>query len=197
MAILTAQNERIDTVSLSANTYSSRMMRSHISWLSKQKDACILDFGPVCDETINFFLPRVKKIFIFDLFLYLSRHRDFSGALKDFNYQPSSFNAIHLWDLLDHLDNNSTSLLIKECCSLLKPGGSILLTGYTEFKNRVPVNSFAVNKNCQVTLRPQYHLNIPSTHRNNRDIGLIMSQFTLCNSYIYKCGVREFYFRSD
>ena len=197
MATLTEQNERTHTIIRSTNVYSSRMIRSHISWLSKRRNACVLDLGPVCDDTVNFFLPHVKKIFIFDLFLRLSRHPDLPGALENFDYTPNSFDALHLWDLIDHLDTNNTSLLLKGCYSLLKPGGSVIITAYTEFKNRIPINSFAVNKNYQVVLRPQHHLDLPYTHRNNRDIGLIMSQFNLCNSYVYKCGVREFYFRRE
>ncbi len=197
MATLTEQNERIHTVIHNANIYSSRMMRSYISWLSKRRNACILDLGPVCDDTVNFFLPHVKKIFLYDVFLRLSRHQDTHTVLQNLDYKPNSFDAIHLWDLINHLESNNTSLLLKVCYSLLKPGGSVIITAYDEFKNRIPLNSFAVNKNYQVVLRPQHHLDLPYFHRNNRDISLIMSQFNLCNSYVYKCGVREFYFRRD
>ena len=79
------------------------MIRSHISWLSKRRNACVLDLGPVCDNTINFFLPHVKKVFIFDLFLHLSRHRDLPKAIENFDYKPHSFDALHLWDLIDYL----------------------------------------------------------------------------------------------
>lgn len=173
------------------------MIRSHISWLSKRRNACILDLGPVCGDTINFFLPQVKKVFVFDLFLRLTRHRDLPGALKNSHHTPNSFDAIHFWDLIDHLDSSNISLLLERCHSLLKPGGSIIMTGYTEFKNRIPINSFAVKEDYEVVLRPQYHLDLPYTHRNNREIGFIMSQFIPCNSWVYKCGVREFYFRRD
>jgi hypothetical protein len=168
-----------------------------VVWLSKQKKSYILDLGPVCDDTINFFLPHVKKIFIYDLFLRLHRRNDTNAVLQGLEYKPSSFNAIHLWDLIDHIDNRHMPLLIDVCYSLLKHGGSVIITANDNFQAQVPLNSFAVNKKYEVALRPQHHLDLPCFHHTNRDITIIMKQFNLINSYVYTCGIREFYFRKD
>ncbi len=197
MGNLTEQSGHTDSLICNTNVYSSRMIRSYVVWLSKQKSACILDCGPVCDDTINFFLPQVRKIFIYDLFLRLHRHQDTNVVLQDLDYKPGSFNAIHLWDLIDHIDNNNTSLLLNVCYSLLKRGGSIIITANDDYKIREPLNSFAVNKNFQVILRPQTHLALPYFHHTNRDITIIMERFNLVNSYAYTCGIREFRFRKD
>ncbi len=194
---LTEQREGTDTLVCSANVYSSRMLRAYTAWLSKQKSADILDCGPVCDDTINFFLPHVGKIFIRDIFLRLHRYRDTNAVLHGLDFKPGSFQAIHLWDLLDHIDKDHTSLLIKACDSMIKPGGMVIITSYDESKTEVSLNSFAVNKNYRVILRPQHHLNLPYFNRNNRDINIIMEPFTIVNSYVYTCGVREFCFRKN
>ena len=79
-------------------SYSSRMIRRYIQWLEKQASPEILDIGPVCDVTINFFLPRVNRIHINDIFQWLNKNGSGKSLTRELNYQPHSFDAVHLWE---------------------------------------------------------------------------------------------------
>ena len=176
-------------------SYSSRMISRYIKWLEKQVSPEILDIGPVCDVTINFFLPRVKRIHINDMFQWLHKNGSSESLTQELNYQPHSFDAVHLWDCVDHIQDSEAPVLVQAVHSILKPGGSLLITANEEFFQLWPLNSFAVMEACQVVLRPQPHIDLPFSHWKNRDIIHLMKLFTLKDSFVYTCGIREFLFR--
>lgn len=195
MNILGEKQKGIQALDLDTSTYTSRMIPAYLAWLSKRSSTCILDLGPVCDTTINFFLPHIQKFFTYDLFLRITRYRDIRAALKELHYAQGSFDAVHLWDVIDRMDDHTISPVIDVCHSLLKSGGSLIAVAYNEQTGEPALNSFAVTENSNIVLKPQSHLNFPFYHRNNQTILNIMKPFTLYNSYIYRCGIREFYFR--
>jgi len=171
------------------------MMQTYVSWLSRQPGARVLDIGPVCDVTINTLLPHVKKLYLYDMFLRLGRGVEIRSLADNFIHLHAFFYGIQVWDLVDHCSNDEVSALADTCHALLKPGGALLVTSYDEGVAHDPCNAFAVFEDFQVTLKPQRHLNLRYTHRQNQKLIDAMKQFTLFNSYKYQCGVREFYFR--
>lgn len=195
MITATNNNKPINAIILGSISYKSKIMELYLPWLGKQYDSCVLDLGPTCDETINFFLPQVGKFFIHDIFQLLSKQISLKEINKQLDYEPCQFDGIHLWDLLFHADAKDIPLIISKCLTLLKPGGALIITGYDEFMGTVAVNSFAISDNNEVTLRPKINISLPYFHKQNRDLNILLSRFYLYKSYVYRCGIREFYFR--
>lgn len=47
------------------------------------------------------------------------------GVLKDYKFPSNNFDLITLWDVLEHTSDPRS--VLKECCRILKPGGTILI----------------------------------------------------------------------
>ncbi len=195
MVTLIEERKVVQTDQEDAVTYSSRVMRSFVHRVAKKKDAKVLDMGPVSDQRINFLIPHVKSVFVCDLFLQINKGMAMPKIKKNLDYEPYSFDGILLWDCLDRLDLQETEVLLEHCSSLLNDGGHLCMAAYDEFVSNPPVSSFCIKKNFDVVLKRQSHLVLPYFHRHNRDILHIMRNFTLINSYVYRSGIREFYFR--
>lgn len=175
------------------------MVRDYSSWLDKRPCARILDIGPVCDVSINYFLPRLAQYHVCDLFLRFtlrSKDRTHEDIIaRELDYTPESFDGIHFWDIIDHLSDETAAGLIKKGHALLKPGGMILIVAYNEYAVRQETCSFAVADTDTLRLKPQQHIELPCLHRHSRDILALMKPFGLVNSFAYTLGIREFLFR--
>lgn len=158
----------------------------------------MLDVGPVCSDTINFVIHRVRRVSVCDLFGRLKRAIDqpafvssLGGAL---DYPAGSFDSIHLWDLVDRLGDESAAQTVQHLRRLLKPGGAVLLIAGGE-RSDGAVYAFAVRENQEIAPRPQPHLLLPYHHRCNRDIMKLLEPLAPAESFVYRSGMREFRFR--
>ena len=181
--------------------FTSNALRLFLEGLEQVREAQILDVGPVCGENISFLAQRVKRLYICDMFFYLSRdsrknlHPD--EVWKHLDYPPQSFDGILLWNLVDHLGDSEAGRIAELCYKILKPGGMLLssLTGQSS------VGTVA----CSFVVRDGYRLNIelrPSMHlpvyvRNNREVLELLLLFTPEKSFRYQNGLREYFFRRD
>jgi cyclopropane fatty-acyl-phospholipid synthase-like methyltransferase len=174
-------------------------LRLFFEELERQFEVNILDVGPICGENINFLAQRVSKLYVCDLFLRL--HRTLRNGespttiLKHLNYSPRSFDAILLWELMDHCNNEEAGKFVEVCHSMLKPGGIVMVFALEATKISLPVNYFVISPGFQVHPCRQYHLDLPSYNRHNRELLELMTPFMLVKSFIYRNGLREFLFR--
>lgn len=179
--------------------YASKGLRLFFEELERQFEANILDVGPICGENINFLARRVGRLYVCDLFLRLHRALGNGDApttiLKHLDYSPGSFDGILLWELIDHYDNDEAGSLIETCHTMLKPGGIVMVFALEATIVSPPVNYFVISAGFQVHPCRQYHLDLPSYGRHNRQLLELMTPFMLVKSFIYRNGLREFLFR--
>jgi SAM-dependent methyltransferase len=141
----------------------------------------------------------VGKLYVCDLFLHLQRAlRDGkppTTILKHLDFSPGSFDAILLWELMDHCGNDEAGKLVEACHTMLKPGGIVMVLAQEATIISSPVNYFAISAGFQMHPCRQYHLNLPSYGRHNRELLELMHPFILVKSFIYHNSIREFLFR--
>jgi hypothetical protein len=80
---------------------------------------------------------------------------------------------------------------------MLKPGGMVMVMVLGEQSASSVVNSFVVERDFRIHLRPQPHLHLPIRSRQNRDVLAMMAPFTPAKSFICRLGFMEFLFRRD
>ena len=179
--------------------YTSEMLQQYVDNLEQRSKPIMMDLGPVCEENIMYFANRVKRHHVCDLFIRLDRYHRQRLAIKKLwdhlDYPDQSFNGIHVWDFVDHLDDRDAARLLDLCHLMLKPQGMLMLTGFEESAQPSVIYSFVALENCRLTFQPQHHLNLPLFYRSNREFTALLSRFRLVKSFLYRNGVREFFFQ--
>jgi 2-polyprenyl-3-methyl-5-hydroxy-6-metoxy-1,4-benzoquinol methylase len=201
LATLTAPLQRHLNAEFSSNAYTSMILQLYIETFKKYSNVQVLDVGPVCEENIMFFAQQVKRLYICDMFLRLDRTKrkglHSQTVWKHLDYPPHFFDGIHLWDFIDHLNDNDVGRLVKLCHTLLKPKGMLMATAFEEQSAPSQINSFVIEDDFRLTFRPQTHVDLPWYFRTNRILTSMLSAFSNVKSFIYRNGVREFLFKRD
>jgi len=193
--------------------YTSEMLQLYEGNLDQLPHPNIVDLGPVCEENIMYFASRAKRHYVCDLFIRLHRFKRRHGCQRPDGQQPKGsstkklwehldypdqcFDGIHVWDFLDRLDDGQAGRLLDICHQMLKPGGMLLLTGFEESAQSPQIFSFVAGGNYRLSFRPQHHLELPLFYRSNRELTALMSRFRLVKSFLYRNGVREFFFQRN
>lgn len=195
-----ANRFRDDRPSEPGHTYhNSNVLRLFTKGLERRREAQLLDVGPVCDNNINFFAQRVKKLFVCDMFLQFDRARrkgiPSNSVWQHLDFPPESFDGILLWELIDRLDDRDVEVGVELCHKMIRPGGMLVLFVPAEQQVRPGVYSFIVEKGFRLRLRNQPHLDLPAHRRQSRDMLAILAPFTQVRSFIYRNGYKEFLFQ--
>jgi hypothetical protein len=187
--------------------YTSEMLQLYHAKLDKLSGPKLVDLGPVCEENIMYFASRVKRHHVCDLFIRLHRSKrpdrqqpkqaSAKKLWEHLDYPNQNFDGIHIWDFLDRLDDGQAGRLLEICHLMLKPGGILLLTGFEESAQSPDILSFVAGDNYRLSFRPQHHLELPLFYRSNRELTALMSRFRLVKSFLYRNGVREFFFQCN
>lgn len=185
----------------SFDDYTSMMLQMYVETLNKCSTAQILDVGPVCEENITYFAQRVKRIYVCDMFLRLSRNRHkglpAERVWEHLDYAPNSFDGINLWDFIDHLNDDDIGRIVNLCHTALEPGGMMMVTSFEEQSAPPKIHSFVIKDGYRLNFRLQNHLDLPCYYRSNRIITGMLSEFQTVKSFIYRNGVREFLCKRD
>ena len=193
--------QNLSNSELPLNEYNSKILQIYLDYLVRYPNAQLLDLGPVCEENIMFFAQRVRKVFACDMFFRIDKFRrkglPIKKAWNDLNYQPHNFNGIHLWDFIDHLDNNDAVRLAEMCYKMIKSKGVLLAISFNEQSVLPQIYSFVIQENCRMTLRQQPHLDLPWYYRNIRTLMSLLSDFTPVKTFLYRNGIREMLFYRD
>jgi hypothetical protein len=156
----------------------------------------VLDVGPICGENVDFFARRVKRVFVFDMFLRLDLDRrntlSQSQAWQHLDYPSNSFDGIALWGLFDYLDDQGITTLIARCADMLRPSGTLLAVVQDEHNIiKSEITSYVISEDFEVLRRPQPHLALPLQRRHNRALLAMVDPFIPVKSFIYRGGIRE------
>ena len=179
--------------------YTSKILQQLANILEKQRRALVLDVGTVCNENINFFAKRAKKLFVCDIFAHMNRYQ--SSGLKTksvwrhLDYEPNSFDVINLWNLVEHLNDNDAKRLTEICSKIVKKKGLLFVIDIENHVSAQVMNSFVIGEDFQISLRPQTHLDFPWYCRHNRAVISLFTSFSTVKIFQYKKGIREFLFQ--
>lgn len=179
--------------------YISNALRLFANGLEGRREGQLLDVGPVCGDNITFFAPRVKRLYVCDMFLRVAQdlRKGLPPSLvwRHLDYLPQSFDGILLWELVDHLDDVRAGRLVELCHAMVRPRGLLMVIVQREQAASAVVNSFAIGEDFRLSMRPQPHLELPLHCRQTREVLTILSPFTPLKSFIYHNGLREFVFQ--
>ena len=181
--------------------YTSKILQLLAGAFEKRRDSLVLDVGPVCNENIEFFARRVKRLCVCDIFARLDRaHR--KGLTPDvvwrhLDYAPRSFDAINLWDLVEHLDDNDARKLVEICCHMLKPNGLLSATAFEKQATPREISSFVTGDAFRLSLRPQPRLDLPWYYRHNRSLISLLMPLSVVKIFGFRNGIREFLFQNE
>ncbi|MEA3232375.1 MAG: class I SAM-dependent methyltransferase [Thermodesulfobacteriota bacterium] len=179
-------------------SFTSRALPVFIAKMNSHSMAQVLDLGPVCNENINIFAHRIKKLYICDMFSHLARALEKGAGSKQWwrqlNYPSGTFDGILLWDLPDRLADGDTNKAGRRCYDMLKPGGMVVVCAATETKKNTEVNAFVLQKDFRVALRAQPHLNLPLHARKTGDLIGVLDPLKSVQSFLFRNGLREFIF---
>jgi hypothetical protein len=199
LAISTSQSRRDHTREPEQKGYTSNALPLFIKGLEEMKARHMLDVGPVCNENINFFARRVRRLYICDMFIRIDRVRRERLPLQQvwhyLNYPSESFDGILLWDLVGRLEDQEVRTLKEHCHRMVRKNGMVMAIVPSLYETEPLVNSFAVGEDYRVSLRPQLHLDLPLHIRQNWAVLKLFSPFTIVKSFIYRDGIKEFLFR--
>lgn len=199
MTMSRAQHRSYSDTEPFQNGYHSAMLKQFVESLKGWQHAEILDAGPVCQENLTFFARRMRRHHACDMFIRLHQSMAGQSESRDFcrelDYSPRSFDGIQLWDLLDHLTNDQARQLLKRCFEMLRDTGLLMLVALEEKPNPASINTFVVDQNYRIALRPQPHLELPWHCRHNRALLSLLSEFNSVKLFRYRNGLRECLFQ--
>jgi SAM-dependent methyltransferase len=181
--------------------YTSKILQLLTGTFEKRRDSLLLDVGPVCNENIEFFARRVKRLYVCDIFARLDRGLR-KGLKPDFvwrhlDYAPCSFDAINLWDLVEHLNDNDARKLVEICCDMLKPKGLLSVTAFESQTAPREISSFVTGEAFRLSLRPQPRLDLPWYYRHNRALITLLLPLSVVKIFGSRIGIREFVFQHE
>lgn len=179
--------------------YTSKILPELANRLGKQRRALVLDVGSVCNENINFFAQRAKKLFVCDIFAHMHRYQGGGLKTKSFwnhlDYEPNSFDVINLWNLVEHLNDIDAKRLTEICFKIVKKKGLLFVIDIENHVSAQAVSSFVIGEEYQISLRPQTHFDFPWYCRHNRAIISLFKLFSNVKIFQYRKGIREFLFQ--
>jgi hypothetical protein len=196
----TYQSRKDHTHEPELKDYTSNALRLFVKGLEEMRAGQVLDVGPVCNENINFFAQRVRRLYICDMFIRLDQVKREELPLKKvwryLDYPPESFDGILLWDLVDRLDDREVGRLKEHCHRMVRKNGMVVAIALSKHEITPVVNTFVIGDNYRLSLRPQFHLDLPLHIRQNRGVLKLLSPFSTVKSFIYRNGIREFLFKT-
>ena len=177
----------------------------------------LLDLGPAWQSTLMFFIERGFKVYTEDLlatwkiFLDADAQKaaqqaqdpaqgadrpDQSPSARaerflqtTMNYPDNSFDAVLVWDLLDYLDAELVSRLVKRLASLVRDGGVVLAI----FHARKPeaFHRYRILDAQNLELVPAHCPFTPQRVYQNREITNLFQGFRSSKSFVGRDQLRE------
>jgi hypothetical protein len=177
----------------------SRMLKRYMRALAERERPEVLDLGPVSGNNISFFLGHNARLHLCDVFSRsahrLARKSDADDLFSHVDITDGSLDGIHLWDMPDHIDNHSLSILVNKLHALLKPDGIMMMIASTVSVQQPFPLYFVIREDNAVVLDKMTTWRLPYFYRTNREIERCLKPFHQLNSFICTNGVREFLFK--
>ena len=173
----------------------------------------LLDLGPAWQTTVSFFVERGFKVYAEDVlrawkdFLVVEEERLGSVSLgtdpaemtpesraerflgENLHYQPGTFDAVLLWDLLDYLEPALVKRVVARLTDLLRPGGVVLAM----FHSRLPetFRRYRVVDTSLLQVLPAEMLCPAQRVHQNRQIQQLFQAFRTSKFFVGRDQLRE------
>lgn len=176
----------------------------------------LLDLGQVSQTTLNFFIERNFKVYTEDV---LVAWRDFLGSdderlrrqaagpglpenskaaraerflAANLNHSADSFDAVLLWDVLDYLDRDMASQLMRRLSTFVRDGGAVLAIFHTRAPEQF--HRYRVLDALNLELVPVQPV-LPAQHvYQNREIQDLFGGFRTSKTFVARDQLREIVF---
>jgi hypothetical protein len=173
----------------------------------------LLDLGPARQTTITFFIERGFKVYTEDLlttwkgFLDTDEQRkrelpqdadltDMTPAMRaerflesTLGYANETFDGVLMWDLLDYLDSELVTRLVRRMTSLVRDGGVVLAIFHT--RKQEAFHRYCVLDGQHVELIPASRPFAPQHVYQNREISNLFSRFRSSKMFVGRDQFRE------
>lgn len=173
----------------------------------------LLDLGPVRQTTVTFFIDRGFKVYTEDLLTTWKRFLDAdeqrkSGLPPDadrtdmtpavraerflestMEYPNETFDGVLLWDLLDYLDSDLATRLVKRLTSLVRDGGVVL--GIFHMRKPEAFHRYCVLDSQHLELIPGSRPFAPQHVYQNREISNLFSRYRSSKMFVSRDQFRE------
>jgi hypothetical protein len=164
----------------------------------------ILDLGPASNQNIEFFSQFSCKLYIEDLYETLSSF-DFFSPEDGFTYDavlsyllpyPKTvrFDLILAWDLFNYLERDVLRNLIQHLSKFSHTG--TLLLGLISTRKHIPETpyQFKILDPESMIYRASSSVMKPCPRYEGRDLGHLLPEFRVCNSFLLRNGFKEYLF---
>jgi 2-polyprenyl-3-methyl-5-hydroxy-6-metoxy-1,4-benzoquinol methylase len=178
--------------------YQSRLMERYLGFLAKREKPRILDIGPIVGRNISFLLEQGVRLNVCDIMSRLGRASQNiqpENLRPLFDYQEAGFDAVHVWDIPDHLYQSSLDELVRLCTRVLRPDGMLMTITSSSTSVQPFQHYFTINDRANVTLQRIEQNKLPYYYRSNRDIDAAMKPLEQLCSFVCMNGLREFLFK--
>ncbi len=174
---------------------------------------CLLDLGPIYQQTVGFFVDRGFKVYSEDLLSewkeFLEQETDKARAFPpgevDFDRRPparaerfletvlrqpvGTLDAVLVWDLLDYFDSALVERVVARLTSLVREGGVVLAMFHSRPPESFKHYRVLDGQNLDLVSAP---LTLPHQHvLHNREILNLFSRFRSSKSFVGRDQIRE------
>jgi len=200
------------------NRRASNGLKDFLWLLSDVQQGHLLDLGPIAQATVNFFTDRGFKIYSEDMlrgwkeFLSAEEKRlraapapagqpgaedaAFSRAAlakrfleSSMAYQPGTFHAVLLWDVLDYLDEELLPLVVARLFWMLCAGGVVL--GLFHSKKPEAFHRYRILDAETIELVPANFVLPPLRQFQNRDLMNLFAAYRSSKTFVGRDQIRE------
>ncbi|MEZ5356952.1 MAG: class I SAM-dependent methyltransferase [Bryobacteraceae bacterium] len=153
----------------------------------------VLDVGEFTQANVTFIIGQGHRLTFEDLL----RSFDIPGApaterlAKALDFPAEAFDAILVWDILEHFPPPVAQAIIPRLHRILRPGGILFACFHAEAKdNMVDAFSFRIADGKTLLLQPRGRRRLAQT-LNNRSIEKLFAPFASVKFFLTRDSIRE------
>ncbi len=153
----------------------------------------MLDLGQFTQANVTFIIGEGHRLTVEDLL----RSFDIPGAApadrlaRTLDFPDNAFDAILVWDILEHFPGPLAQALIPRLHRILRPGGVLFACFHAEAKdNTVDAFSFRIADGKTLLLQPRGRQRLAQT-LNNRSIEKLFGPFSSVKFFLTRDSIRE------
>ena len=162
----------------------------------------VLDLGGLNETNVNFLSALNCKIHAVDLLkVFDQASAGFNGRFEPedaqafieeyLGFPPAHFDAVLVWDTLEHLDAAVIELAVSRLGQVLKPGGSLLAFFHSQAGGEtVARRRYEISDRETLVMRPVGSRRLPGTF-NNRSLERLFGGFESVKFFLSRDSLRE------
>jgi len=181
----------------------SNGLKHFVSTLPSERRLQALELGRISEANVNFLAERGCKIHSVDLLASFDRAKRELGLEsieaehaerfvgEYLNFRIGQFDAILVWDALEHLDGELLAATMARLTRILRPGGGLLAFFHSQTRGEmVEVYDYRIMDGETLTLSRRDWRRLPHTF-NNRNLERLFADFHSVKFFLTRDHLRE------